>query len=129
MFDLKFNHISMTIPIGKESEARHFYCDILGFSEIEKPASLIPNGGLWLQTANLPLHIGVEDGVDRQKTKRHPAFETADLDRLKSHLISHKVEIKEAIPIPGYVRFYIFDPFGNRIECMQPLEQFSKPYI
>lgn len=119
MFNLKFNHIGITVPIGKEDEARHFYCRILGFVEIEKPDSLKPNGGLWLQTGNLPLHIGVEDRVDRRKTKRHPAFETADLGSLRKHLESNQVEIKEAIPIPGYIRFYIYDPFGNRVECMQ----------
>ena len=44
MFDLKFNHIALTIPIGAEPEARRFYCEILGFIEIEKPESLKPNG-------------------------------------------------------------------------------------
>ena len=116
MFDLKFNHVAMTIPVGAEEEGRAFYCGVLGFVELEKPDSLKPNGGFWLQTGNLPLHIGVEDRFDRRSTKRHPAFEVVDLERLKSHLLAHDVEIKEAISIPGYDRFYAFDPFGNRIE-------------
>lgn len=122
MFDLKLNHINMTAPCGTEKIARQFYCDILGFTEIEKPDSLKANGGIWLQTGNLPLHIGMEDGVERHNTKRHPAFETADLERLRAHLVSHQIEIKNAIPIPGYIRFYIHDPFGNRIECMQAVQ-------
>ncbi|MFT5197043.1 MAG: hypothetical protein ACI85U_004083, partial [Candidatus Promineifilaceae bacterium] len=69
---------------------------------------------------NFPLHLGVEDRVDGRKTKSHPAFETPNLARLRVHLIQNKVEIKNATPIPGYTRFYIYDPFGNRIECMQP---------
>ena len=32
------------------------------------------------------------------------------------------VKIKEAIPIPGVERFDIHDPFGNRLEFMQRLE-------
>ena len=23
-------------------------------------------------------------------------------------------------PLPGYDRFYVHDPFGNRIECLEP---------
>ncbi|MFK7800076.1 MAG: VOC family protein [Anaerolineae bacterium] len=121
MFDLKFNHIGITAPVGAEDQARSFYCDILGFVEIEKPDSLKPNGGLWLQTGNLPLHIGVENRPEWGKTKRHPAFETADLEKLRDHLQKCEIEIVQATPIPGYVRFYIYDPFGNRIECMQNL--------
>lgn len=110
----------MTVPVGQEAKAKIFYCDILGFAEIEKPDSLKPNGGFWLETGNLPLHIGVEDGVDRWLTKRHPAFETADLDIVRAHLVEQGVDIRNATPIPGYDRFYVYDPYGNRIELMQP---------
>ncbi len=121
MFDLKFNHIALTVPCGAEDEARRFYCDLLGLTEIEKPDSLKPNGGLWLQTGNLPLHIGVEDGVDRRQTKRHPAFEVNDLFKLKDYLKANDVEIKEATAIPGFDRFYAYDPFGNRLEFIKPI--------
>ena len=120
MFDLKFNHIALTIPCGAEDQARQFYCHVLGLVELEKPDSLKPNGGLWLQTGNLPLHLGVEDGVDRTKTKSHPAFEVNDLNKAREHLIKYDIPIKEAVPIPGHERFYVSDPFGNRIEFIQP---------
>ncbi|MEM8857863.1 MAG: VOC family protein [Chloroflexota bacterium] len=122
MFDLKFHHVQLTIPIGKEPAAKEFYCQILGFREIEKPEPLKPNGGFWLETGNIQLHIGVEDGVERWRTKQHPAFETKDLIRLKKYLLSHNVELKTATPIPGFDRCYIYDPFGNRIELIQVIQ-------
>jgi hypothetical protein len=30
--------------------------------------------------------------------------------------------VVEDEPLEGYHRFYVHDPFGNRIEMMQPLE-------
>lgn len=24
-------------------------------------------------------------------------------------------------PLPGFIRFYVFDPFGNRIELLSPV--------
>ena len=121
MFDLKFHHVQLTIPLNQEEVAKAFYCDILGFEEIEKPEALRANGGFWVNTGNIPLHIGVEDGGNRWLTKQHPAFEVTDLEKLKSHLHNHLIEIKEATAIPGFVRCYIRDPFGNRIEFIQPI--------
>jgi hypothetical protein len=50
-----------------------------GLPEIEKPVALNPNGGLWLQIADIPLHIGVESGAGT--SKRHPTFKVDHLER------------------------------------------------
>jgi catechol 2,3-dioxygenase-like lactoylglutathione lyase family enzyme len=63
------HHVQLTIPTGAEAQARHFYCQILGLPEIDKPASLVGLGGLWLQAGDRQVHIGVEDGLDRRSTK------------------------------------------------------------
>ena len=81
----RLDHIQICIPKGKEDEARHFYTDIIGLTEISKPGSLIPNGGLWYQTADIQLHIGTEN--ETSKSKRHPAFEVSDLEEARKHLI------------------------------------------
>ncbi len=31
------------------------------------------------------------------------------------------VEVVDDQPLPGYNRFYAFDPFGNRIELLSPV--------
>lgn len=114
---LRLDHVQLCIPIGKEAEARHFYCNMLGLTEIEKPAPLLANGGFWLQIADIQLHIGVEQ--ETGKSKRHPAFEVKDLEQIRLYLVERGVKIKEDIPIDGVHRFSIFDPFGNRIELLE----------
>jgi len=69
----RINHIQICIPKNKEDEARKFYCGLLGLEEIEKPEDLKKNGGFWLKIADIELHIGTEDQIN--KSKRHPAFE------------------------------------------------------
>jgi len=113
----RLDHIQVCIPIGKEDEAREFYCNILGLTEIEKPDALKPNGGLWLEIADIQLHIGAED--IENKSKRHPAFEVADLDSVKQYLIDNNIRIKEDTPIPNVKRFSFYDPFNNRIELLE----------
>ncbi|HVA98848.1 MAG TPA: glyoxalase, partial [Bacteroidia bacterium] len=49
----RLDHIQICIPKGKENEARQFYTDIIGLTEIPKPEALIANGGLWYQLADI----------------------------------------------------------------------------
>ncbi|MFN0036448.1 MAG: VOC family protein [Saprospiraceae bacterium] len=113
----RLDHIQICIPTGKENEARQFYTDIIGLTEIPKPLELIPNGGLWYQVADIQFHIGTENEINI--SKRHPAFEVTDINGARKHLDNHGVKIKEETQIPGQIRFSFIDPFGNRIELLQ----------
>ena len=118
MIDFKrLNHIQICIPKGKEAEARMFYTNTIGLKEIPKPEALIPNGGLWYQIADIQLHIGTENEIN--KSKRHPAFEVGNLQTAREHLEMHMIPIKEETPIPGQKRLSFTDPFGNRIELLE----------
>ena len=113
--------MQVTIPKGAEDAARTFYCGMLGLPEIEKPAALKPSGGFWVQLgAGQQLHIGAEDGVDRLATKAHIAYQVDDLKAWRKRLHNAATKIVESIPIPGYHRLEFRDPFGNRIELIQP---------
>lgn len=114
----RLDHIQICIPIGAEEQAKQFYVEVLGLEEIEKPDTLKPNGGLWFKVADIQLHIGVE--AEQNKSKRHPAFEVEDLEGVKQHLQSKGVKVKEETAIPGINRFSFLDPFGNRIEFLEP---------
>ncbi|HEY0407807.1 MAG TPA: VOC family protein [Pyrinomonadaceae bacterium] len=115
----RLDHVQLCIPAGEEARARDFYGRVLGFDEIEKPAPLRANGGLWFQVADVQLHIGVEDAA--AKSKRHPAFEVEGLDEIRDYFGQQQIEIKEEIPVDGLKRFSFFDPFGNRIELMEKI--------
>ncbi len=115
----RLDHVQICIPVGRENEARKFYTDIIGLREIPKPKELIKNGGLWYQIADLQLHIGTENEINR--SKRHPAFEVSDLKAARADLVRHRISIKEEIQIHGQNRFSFKDPFGNRIELLEKL--------
>lgn len=112
------HHVQLCIPADKESEAKKFYKDVLGLKEIPKPEALLKNGGMWFQVGSQELHIGVEDQVF--KGKHHPALFVIGLNELKDHLSAQEITIQKELPIPGYNRFSIRDPFGNRIEFIEP---------
>ncbi|GIP34680.1 VOC family protein [Paenibacillus sp. J2TS4] len=118
IFIKRLDHVQVCIPVGKEEVARSFYGGLLGLREIPKPESLIPNGGLWYEIGDIQLHIGVEQ-MDNEQSKRHPAFEVENLDKIREYLEQHGVITQDEKPIPVVHRFSFFDPFGNRIEFLE----------
>ena len=117
----RLHHVQITIEPGQEDAARAFYCGLLGLIEIEKPASLQGRGGFWVSLGDQQIHIGTEAGVERTQTKAHLAYEVEDVEGWLARLQQAGIEALDSIPIPGYVRFEFRDPFGNRVEFIQPL--------
>lgn len=93
---------------------------MLGLREIPKPQALRSRGGFWLEIAGQQLHIGVEDFAHRGETKAHVAYLVDDLKTWKRRLQELGVEATDGIGIPGFIRAELRDPFGNRIELIQP---------
>jgi catechol 2,3-dioxygenase-like lactoylglutathione lyase family enzyme len=113
----RLDHVQLCIPPDAEGRAREFYGRLLGLTEIEKPAPLRANGGLWFEIAGIQLHIGVER--DQSKSKRHPAFEVENIEAVRSYLEQNGVRTKDETPVAGIKRFSLFDPFDNRIELLE----------
>jgi predicted enzyme related to lactoylglutathione lyase len=88
---------------------------------VEKPDSLQGRGGFWVQVGDRQLHIGIEENVDRARTKAHIAYQVSDVTEWRERLAAAGIAILESVPIPGFARFECRDPFGNRLEMIQPL--------
>ena len=106
------------MPAGGEDAARKFYGGILGIAETAKPAHLAKRGGCWFERGDLKLHLGVEADF-RPARKAHVALLVADLRGLQEKLSASGYALKEDVPVAGYQRIYVDDPFGNRIELME----------
>jgi catechol 2,3-dioxygenase-like lactoylglutathione lyase family enzyme len=65
------------------------------------------------------VHVGVEDGIERTRSKAHVAFEVDDLAATRARLAAAGVAIVDGEPVPGLLRFECRDPFGNRLEFVQ----------
>lgn len=115
------HHAQITIPKGTEEQGRQFYCGLLGLPEITKPASLEGRGGFWLQAGDRQVHVGTENGSEREATKAHLAYAVDDVKAWRTFLEEHGITILDGVPIPGYERFEFRDPFDNRIEFIQPV--------
>jgi catechol 2,3-dioxygenase-like lactoylglutathione lyase family enzyme len=110
------DHVQLACPAGGEDEARAFYGGLLGLREIEKPEPLRARGGVWFECGAHQLHLGVEEDF-RPARKAHPALRAASVDELRA-LADRLGEVRWDEDLPGFERFYVDDPFGNRIEVL-----------
>jgi catechol 2,3-dioxygenase-like lactoylglutathione lyase family enzyme len=115
------HHVQTAMPEGGEADARRFYGNLLGLREIEKPEPLRARGGVWFQSGTLQLHLGIDRDF-APATKAHVAFEVVDLDAMRDRCHTAGHPVREDGDLPGYARFYVDDPFGNRVEILQPIE-------
>lgn len=120
---LGIHHVQITVPPDQVDSARDFYIGLLQLEEVEKPDSLKHRGGFWLHVGLRQVHIGVEEGFDRTTTNSHIAYLVDDLDYWREKLTDYGLTISESVAIPNYNRFVFRDPFGNRVEMIQPIDE------
>jgi catechol 2,3-dioxygenase-like lactoylglutathione lyase family enzyme len=118
---LTLDHVQLAMPAGGENMARAFYRDVLGLTEVPKPANLVGRGGVWFAAGTLKLHLGVEAEF-RPARKAHPALLVANLPALLEACEHAGYAATVDEPLEGYNRAYLSDPFGNRIEVLEPVE-------
>lgn len=113
------DHVQLAMPAGGEQQAIAFYEGVLGIPNVPKPTSLAARGGCWFEQPGLKIHLGVEPDF-RPARKAHPALLVDDLTSLARSLGAGGFEIVDDEPMAGYKRIYIADPFGNRLELLEP---------
>jgi catechol 2,3-dioxygenase-like lactoylglutathione lyase family enzyme len=116
---VRLDHVQLAMPAGLEAEAVAFYEGVLGIPHVPKPDHLALRGGCWFEDGDLKVHLGV-DASFRPATKAHPAFIVDDLHRLAAAAVAAGFAVNDDELLEGFDRVYVTDPFGNRIELMQP---------
>jgi len=125
---VRLHHAQVCCPRGGEADARRFYGEGLGMTEVEKPAELAGRGGVWFRThddagrVTAELHVGVEEPFAPAR-KAHPAFQLRSREELEEVLarlerLGYAVDRSEWDTFPGYFRAHANDGPGNRLELL-----------
>ena len=113
------HHVQLAIPRGGEDRCRAFWGGVLGMRELEKPPVLAARGGCWFRGGDLEVHLGVAEPFAPAR-KAHPGLLVEGLPALAARLEEHGHPVTWDDEFPGHDRFYAADPFGNRLEFLQP---------
>jgi catechol 2,3-dioxygenase-like lactoylglutathione lyase family enzyme len=120
------DHVQLAMPCGREPEAVAFYEGVLGLTQQEKPPHLAVRGGCWFGDGAVRIHLGVEAEF-RPARKAHPALRVDDLDELAARLEAAGHPVRDEGGLDGFRQRYVDDPFGNRIELLEPIGDISSP--
>lgn len=113
------DHVQIAAPRGCEQEARRFFGELLGLTEMEKPEALRPRGGVWFKLGAQQLHVGVAEPFAPAR-KAHPGLMVAsgEIEALADRFSAAGATVLWDETLPGTRRFYTEDPWGNRIELV-----------
>src|SRR5919106_123552 len=67
------HHVQLAMPQGMETQAEEFYSGLLGIPRVAKPLYLEARGGCWFESAEVRMHLGVEEEFCPAR-KAHPAL-------------------------------------------------------
>lgn len=123
---VRLHHVQLAMPAGREDDARAFWSGVLGLEEVTKPPPLAVRGGCWFRAGGVEVHCGVATGF-APATTAHPGILVDDLDAVVVRLARADVEVEPDDDVPGHRRVYAHDPFGNRLEFLQPADHRAGP--
>jgi len=115
----RVDHVQLAIPAGGEDGCRSFWGDVLGLAEVPKPPVLAARGGCWFDGPGFQVHAGVEADF-RPARKAHPGFRVRGVRALAGRLAAAGYPVTWSDDVPGQDRFHTADPFGNRLEFLEP---------
>lgn len=127
---MRLHHIQVACPPDGEADARRFYADGLGMTEVPKPEELARRGGAWFRwyddrgAVTAEIHVGVEDPFVPAR-KAHPALlvdSAAELEAVAVRLVDAGFEVdwSQRSNLDGFERFHTYDGAGNRVEILAP---------
>lgn len=119
-FDLVLHHVSLIVSDTQNS--LHFYQDVLGLQQTERPN--LPFPGAWLQLGEQQIHLLELDNPDPTIGRpvhggrdRHVALTCSDLAPVKDAL--DKNGLRYTVSISGRQALFCRDPDGNAIEIIE----------
>ena len=113
------HHVNVTVSAELEEAAKHFYGELLGLTQVPKPAAARQTGA-WYQIGANQLHLSVDDEAQGPLSSRHVCFNVSNLAEAEKRFRVAGLEIiPDPRPVPGTERFYVRDPAGNQLEIVQ----------
>ena len=111
------SRVQLPYPPDLQREVAHFYGDLLGLKRMPPPG----DSALCFAARGQRVDLVATHAAPATPPGFTPlSFEVEGLPVLRRRLLEAQVQIEEHLPLAGYVRFFVHDPAGNRLEFLEP---------
>jgi catechol 2,3-dioxygenase-like lactoylglutathione lyase family enzyme len=122
---MRLHHANIIVRPGQTQQLLGFYTEVLGLTQVDKPAEGVSAGGAWFDiNESNQLHISERaDAVTHDDM--HFGLVVDDLDATLARLAAAGAPWKEQPDLFGGRRGSTRDPLGNRIELLEATGQLA----
>ncbi|WP_235580970.1 VOC family protein [Pseudorhodoferax sp. Leaf265] len=111
------NRVQLPFPPALASAVTHFYGELLGLTLMPQPPGPVLRFAARGQRVDL---VATEQPAAAAPGLTPLSFEVQGLPQLRKRLLDAAFPLEENQPLPGYLRFFVHDPAGNRLEFVEP---------
>ncbi len=124
---VRLQHVSIPMPADGHAEARRFFGEVLGMTEVPQPTTLTHNSVVWFAASDdgQEVHCYVDEPFRPGSVEAHLCLQVDDLEAMRARLAEHGVVPEDTVVIRNRPRFFITDPFANKVEVVQVLGQYD----
>jgi catechol 2,3-dioxygenase-like lactoylglutathione lyase family enzyme len=115
------------MPLGGNDEARRFYGETLGFTEITPPSVLGSERFVWYAVGEdgHEVHVYTMDPFVKSSPSQHFCVQVEDGPAFRQKLAAAGYPVNEEPEITNRPRFSTSDPFGNKVEITEIVGKYS----
>jgi catechol 2,3-dioxygenase-like lactoylglutathione lyase family enzyme len=114
----RLHHVQLAVPRKLVAAQRRFYGELIGLTVHAEGAT---EDRLRIGTEGGRIDLVSTDAAGSPTLDAHIALEVDDFRSVRQRLAAAGLAIDETRPLPGYLRLYVVDPAGHRIEILQAL--------
>jgi catechol 2,3-dioxygenase-like lactoylglutathione lyase family enzyme len=114
----RLHHVQLSVPSVLIDAQRLFYGELIGLTVHQET---VPGHRLRIGTEGGRIDLVAADTSSPLGQDAHIALEVDDFRSVRQRLTGAGFAIDEERPLPGYLRLYVVDPAGHRIEILQAL--------
>jgi catechol 2,3-dioxygenase-like lactoylglutathione lyase family enzyme len=121
----EIEHVQLDMSPGGEERAREFYVGVLGLREIPMAVQSRAGGGIWFgidRDGGSQIHLRTMRTLQPPE-ESHTAIRVTRLAELATRCDHAGYDPEHDDRYPGRKRFYVRDPFGNRLELFEVVDE------
>jgi catechol 2,3-dioxygenase-like lactoylglutathione lyase family enzyme len=115
----RLHHVNVVVPPGRTPGVVAFYADVLGLTQVPKPAEGVQQSGAWFDIGDTGTQVHISEREGERHPQVHFGLVVDDFDAVLSRVHAAGAPWEDQPDVFGGRRGFTRDPEGNRVEILE----------